>query len=199
MTDRPAEEVRRPATARPRRAEVDVAAEDIPSDNELFAIERGLVDLPRHSGAAIREDVDLGVVLALLHGRGPGYNFAGCPRWPASDAPLRLEQLANVMRQEREWPALVVADTVSQPDELPAVLADAGWVEIERERILWVKDPPGVPHLDPALRIEAVTPRSVGIYERVERDIFGLAEDFAAQRTAGLSYSISAGWSRAYL
>ena len=54
-------------------------------------------------------------------------------------------------------------------------------------------------NLDPSLRLEAVTSRTAAAYEQLEREIFGLPADFAPQRTAGLSYSVSSGWLRAYL
>lgn len=193
------EPVNRPTTTRPRGGAVLAVDQDSPTDDELAAIERGLVGLSRHSGAEVREERDLGVVLSVLRGRGPGYNFCGCPRWPEAEVDDRLAGVQSVMRAEREWPTLVIADGVSVPDGLSERLTTAGWVEIERERIMWTRAAPGVPHLDPSLRIEAVTPRSAAEYERLEREIFGLAEDFAAQREAGLSYSLSAGWLRAYL
>lgn len=194
------EPVNRPTTARPRISAASAAADqEPPTDDEWTAIERGLVELTRHSSAVIREEAELGVVLAILRGRGPGYNFAACPRWPRGEVGARLARLDNLMRDELEWPALMVAERVSQPADLIDRLVSAGWVEIERELIMWTREPPGVPHLDPLLRLEAVTSRSAAHYERVEREIFGLGEDFAAQRTAGLSYSLSAGWLRAYL
>jgi ribosomal protein S18 acetylase RimI-like enzyme len=194
------EPVNRPTTARPRAGAASAAADqEPPTDDERLAIERGLVELTRYSSAVIREEPELGVVLAILHGRGPGYNFAACPRWPEAEVGDRLARLEQVMHEEGEWPALMVADGVSQPADLTDRLGPAGWVEIERELIMWTREPPGVPHLDPLLRLEAVTSRTAADYERVEREIFGLGEDFAAQRTAGLSYSLSAGWLRAYL
>jgi ribosomal protein S18 acetylase RimI-like enzyme len=199
VSDQPPIEVKRPATARPRGGVVLAADEEPPTDEELAAIEHGLVELPRYSGAVVREELELGVALAILRGRGPGYNFAGSIRWPEAEVGDRLQRLEELMRAEREWPALILADGVSSPASLAAELTAAGWVEIERERILWTRLAPGVPHLDPRLRIEAVTSRSAADYERVEREIFGLGEDFESQRTAGLSYSVSAGWLRAYL
>ena len=199
MTDLPPDEVRRPATARPRGGRPDATEQQPLTDDELAAIERGLVELPRHSGAEIRDEPDVGMVISILRGRGPGYNFAGCPRWPRGEVADRLGLLERLMRGEREWPALVVADGVSQPPALASELAAAGWIEVEREQTMWTRKAPGVPHLDPSLRIEAVTPRTAEKYERLEREVFGLADDFAAQRTAGLEYSLSAGWLRAYL
>jgi len=198
VTDQPPEIVR-PASARPRGQPAAAADQAPPTDAELAAIERGLVDLPRFSGAAVGADATLAASLSLLPGRGPGYNFAGCARWSEAEVTGRLASLAEAMQSAREWPALIFADGVTTPLDLPARLDAAGWVEIERERIMWTRTAPGVPHLDAALRLEAVTSRTAAAYEALERAIFGLPADFASQRTAGLSDTISAGSLRAYL
>jgi ribosomal protein S18 acetylase RimI-like enzyme len=198
VTDQPPEIVR-PASARPRGQPVAAVEQEPPTDAELAAIERSLVDLPRFSGAEVRPVSKLAATLALLPGRGPGYNFAGCARWSAAEVTSRLAALAEAMQAAREWPAVLVADGVTKPLELPAELHAAGWVEIERERIMWTRTAPGVPHLDAALRLEAVTSRTAAAYEVLERDIFGLPADFAPQRAAGLSDSLSAGSLRAFI
>jgi ribosomal protein S18 acetylase RimI-like enzyme len=199
VTDQPPGQVVRPATARPRGQPATVEEQEPPTNQENAAIERGLVELPKFSGAEVGDEEELGALVAILRGRGPGYNFAGCERWSAEDTAGRLEALAGAMERIGEWPALLVAEGVSEPVDLPTRLDAAGWAEIERERIMWTRSAPGVPHLDPSLRIEAVTSRTAADYEAVERQIFELPADFATQRTAGLSYSISAGWLRAYL
>ena len=199
MTDQPGNEVIRPATARPRGQVATAAEQQPPTDQERLAIEHGLIELPKFSGGEVSDESDLGATVAVLRGRGPGYNFAGGARWTAQETSSRLAALSAAMHSVGEWPALLVTDGVSQPLDLPAHLAGAGWVEIERERIMWTRTPPGVPHLDPSLRIEAVTSRTAADYEALERQIFDLPADFATQRTAGLSYSISAGWMRAFL
>jgi len=199
VSDQQPVEVVRPATARPRGQPATATDQEPPTPDESAAIERSLLDLPRFSGGEVGDELDLGVGLAVLHGRGPGYNFAARPRWSAEETAGRLAALVQAMESIGEWPALLVADGLSQPADLTTRLAAAGWVEIERERIMWTRTAPGVPHLDPSLRIEAVTSRTAADYENLEREIFELPADFAAQRTAGLSYSISAGWMRAYL
>jgi ribosomal protein S18 acetylase RimI-like enzyme len=200
VTEKRPSQILRPATARPRGTAAAAAAEQAPpTPAELRAIEQGLVELPRHSGASVDHQPELAAVLALLRGRGPGYTFWGCPRWSASETPARLQAIDRRMRRLGEWPALLVADGVSQPANLVELLAQADWVEIEGERVMWTRLAPGVPHLDPALRIEAVTARSAAVYEAVEREVFGLPADFAGQRTASLANSIEAGSLRAYL
>jgi ribosomal protein S18 acetylase RimI-like enzyme len=56
-----------------------------------------------------------------------------------------------------------------------------------------------VPHLDPAIRIEAVTPNAVATYEAVEREIFGVAPAEARDRVPALERGIASGSLRAYL
>jgi ribosomal protein S18 acetylase RimI-like enzyme len=199
VTDLPGGEVERPATARPRGLGATAAQQEPPTDQEKVAIEGGLIELPKFSGGEVGNEADLGVTVAVLRGRGPGYNFAGGARWTEQETASRLAALSAAMHSIGEWPALLVADGVTQPADLPARLTGGGWVEIERERVMWTRSAPGVPHLDPSLRIEAVTSRTAADYEALERQIFDLPADFATQRTAGLSYSISAGWMRAFL
>jgi len=199
VNDQTPAEVIRPASARPRGQPSTATEQESPTPDESSAIERSLLELPRFSGAEVGDESDLAAALAILRGRGPGYNFAACVRWSAEETAGRLAALAQAMESVGEWPALLVVDGVSQPADLPDRLSAAGWVEIERERVMWTRAAPGVPHLDPSLRIEAVTSRTAADYEQLERDIFELPADFAAQRVAGLSYSISAGWLRAYL
>jgi ribosomal protein S18 acetylase RimI-like enzyme len=199
VTDQPPAEVLRPATARPRGQPATAAEQEPPTPDEYAAIERSLIELPKFSGGEVGEEEELGLSVAILRGRGPGYNFAGGARWTADETSGRLSALAGAMHSIGEWPALLVADGIAQPPDLTAHLTTAGWVEIERERIMWTRTAAGVPHLDPSLRIEAVTSRTAAEYEAVEREIFDLPADFANQRAAGLSYSISAGWMRAYL
>jgi ribosomal protein S18 acetylase RimI-like enzyme len=199
VTDQPGAGVVRPATARPRGQPAAAAEQEPPSDQEQAAIEHGLIELPKFSGGEVGDESELGLTVSVLRGRGPGYNFAGGARWTADETASRLAALSAAMHSIGEWPALLVADGVTQPLDLPAHLTGGGWVEIERERIMWTRTAPGVPHLDPSLRIEAVTSRTAADYEAVERQIFDLPADFATQRVAGLSYSISAGWMRAFL
>lgn len=202
MTDEERAPIARPATARPRGAPQDGGDgvdTDPPTPAELAAIERGFATLPRYSGAEVEEVPALAAVLVRLPGRGVGYNFCAGPRWTDDDALARLAGVARLMRSAGEWPALVDAEGVSQPAGLRAVLAAAGWFELERERMMWTRTPPGVPHLDPSLRLEAVTARSAAEYERLEREVFGLPEEFAGQRTVSLTAAVERAQLRAYL
>lgn len=190
--------VRRPATARPRTgaAEGDVRP---PGADELAAIERQLAELPRFSGASVSDDGELGCVLVSRPGRGPGMNFAAAPRWEARDVERRLAALEERFRAQGEWPALLVAEAVSRPAALESSLVRAGWIELERERIMWSRRPPVVPHLDPSTRLEAVTRRSAVEYEALERLVFGLPAAHAGERAELLAEAAAAGRVRGFL
>ncbi len=59
--------------------------------------------------------------------------------------------------------------------------------------------PPSFPHLDPALRIEAVQPRSVATHESLERSIFGIAASHAERRRDRLLANLDDGRLRAWI
>jgi ribosomal protein S18 acetylase RimI-like enzyme len=192
--ERPA--LRRPPTARPR---ADTApAVDAPSHVELEAIERQLAVLPTYSGATLDEVPELEVLLVRRPGLGTAMNFATHLRWPQAEAGRRLALLEERQRSAGEWPALLTADGLTEPADLPTWLAATGWVEIESERVMWTRRPPRVPHLDPQLRIEAVTRRSAVDVERLERDVFGLAAERAAERSEQLAAAVEEGRLRAF-
>lgn len=188
---------RRPATARPRQdSDHDQAP---PSREELEAIERQQASLPIHSGATMSDEAGLGASIVRQPGMGPGLNFATCIRWGADDVSDRLRALREHMQQEGDWPALVVAEGLSEPPDLPRWLEANGWVDLERERVFWTRHPPVVPHLDPSLRVEAVTRRSAVEFEQVERLVFGLPDSRAAERAEQVLAAVEAGGLRAYL
>jgi ribosomal protein S18 acetylase RimI-like enzyme len=188
---------RRPATAR-RRQRPDHDAPP-PTRAELEAIERQLAALPLHSGATLGEQPELGALIVRQAGMGPGLNFAARIRWPADGVADRLRALSEHMRAAGEWPAVVVAEGLTEPGDLSLWLASNGWVELERERVMWTRLAPVVPHLDPTLRLVAVTRRSAAEFEQVEREVFGVAPNRAADRTERVAAAVEAGELRAYL
>jgi N-acetylglutamate synthase len=188
--------VRRPDTARRRGAGEEASA---PTAAELLLIERQLARLPELAGAQVADVADLGGLLVTLPGRGPGYNFAACVRWTAADVPARLTALRRRFGAAGEWPTLIVAEGLTEPAGLAERLAAEGWVELERERIYFARSQPTVPHLSPALRIEAVTARTAAECEQIEQRVFGLAERHADSRARNLARAIDAGALRAYL
>lgn len=193
--------MRRPATARPRQRGPEIAEEPRaqPTEAELLAIERHLADLAVFGGAVAREEPQLGARLVSFPGRGPGLNFAASVRWDEADVSSRLARLEDTMRSAGEWPSLVFAEGLTEPADLGGRLAAAGWVEIERERVMWTRRPPLVPHLDPSLRVEAVTPRTAAVQQSLEQDAFGLPDTRAAERLERLAVAVDGGELRGFL
>jgi ribosomal protein S18 acetylase RimI-like enzyme len=103
------------------------------------------------------------------------------------------------MHSAGEWPSLVVADGLTQPPDLAQRLAAAGWVEIEHERVMWTRRPPLVPHLDPSLRVEAVTPRTAAMQQGLEQDAFGLPDARVPERLERLATAVWSGAIRGFL
>jgi ribosomal protein S18 acetylase RimI-like enzyme len=190
--------IRRPGSVRPRGGRPEEEWQP-PGVAELQLIERQLALLPRFSGASSEQRPDLDALLVSLPGRGPGYNFAACLRWPEEHAEARLEALGRLFVERGEWPALVLAEGLSEPPGIVGLLATRGWVELERERIHVVRERPTVPHLGPSLRLEAATGRSAHEVQQVEQQVFGLAERFTAARIEHLARNLEAGTLRAYL
>lgn len=150
-------------------------------------------------GAELTEDPDLGVELVRFPRRAPALSFATCVRWPAGEFAARLATLVERMRSAAEWPQISVAEGVSQPLDLATRLSDAGWVRIAGERIMFTRHAPVVPHLDPGLRIEAVTPASALECVRLEVANFGLPETDIGERAERLALLVAAGAVRGYL
>jgi ribosomal protein S18 acetylase RimI-like enzyme len=189
--------LRRPETARPRSDRgAEMAALTL---DELAAIERQLVSLPEFSGATVADDDDLAAVTVTHPGRGPAQNFVGCMRWTEAAVASRVAAVERRMRSHGEWPSVLVAGGVSRPPSLDDRLSAAGWMRLEAERVMWTRRPPVVPHLDPTTRLEAATRRSAAEYERLEREIFGLQEVHAAERTERLAEAVESTGLRAFL
>ena len=198
MTEgRPTTPTRRPATARPRP---DPSRErpEPPSPEELAAIERHLVELARLSGARVEADRS-GALLVLHPAYGLGLNYATQVRWSEGDWEERLADAADRLAALGERPQLLVAEGSTTPPGLAQRLLASGWRRIATETVLWTRRAAVVPHLDPSLRIEAVTSASAALYEQVEREIFGVPGVLADERTRRLVEATEAGAVRAYL
>jgi ribosomal protein S18 acetylase RimI-like enzyme len=191
--------ISRPPDARPRSDHERSAEEpDPPSPAELAAVERQLVRLAELLGASATEDRSLGGLFVEWPGRGPAFNHLSRVRWRDPLQP-RLEALRSRLAHGGNPAAIVVAQEVTRPAELGARLVEDGWLPLVRERVMWTRRAAVVPHLDPTMRVEAVTRSSAPEYERVEREIFGLSASDAPQRVEALAGSIEAGTQRAYL
>jgi ribosomal protein S18 acetylase RimI-like enzyme len=150
-------------------------------------------------GASVERDEALGVAMASHDRRGAGLNFAACVRWPATEVGERLAVVETRMRAAAVWPQIVVSDGLSQPPDLAERVRAAGWVPLGSERIMWTRHASVVPHLDPGLRIEAVTPASALECVTLEAAAFGLDPDAIEESADLLGRAVASGQTRAFM
>jgi len=214
---RPSSPVRRPDDARPRSADEHVhddaraaahaeahgiapPASVAPiTHDELAKVQRDLVSLPVHAGARLVEDAELGVLRIRLPGGGAVMDYAAMPRWSPADWRRSLDEVTRRMRADGSWPSLLLADRLDRPPGLERAVRDLGWRRISAESVLWVGHASVVPHLDRALRFEAVQPRTVADHEEVERRVFGADPSRAEARRRELATALAGGRLRAFL
>jgi ribosomal protein S18 acetylase RimI-like enzyme len=194
---RPEAPTRRPDTARPR-GDGEPAIEP-PSVEELERIQRHLCSLAGEAGAEVRAEPALGALIVRRPGGGPEVNHVAMPRWSTEGWREALARACAALAADGAWPSLLVADRLDRPIGLAGALAAAGWRAVRAESVLWVGRAAVVPHLDPALRIEAVQPRGVTEHERLEREVFGLPEGLAEGRRAAIADAIGSGRVRAFI
>lgn len=199
MTDTSDRSPRRPATARARSDVADSDAGAPPTSGELQAMEWERTRWVTLLGASVERDDVLGVAWSTHPGRGAGLNFASCVRWPAADVLARLAEVESRMRAAGVWPQVVVSDELTEPRDLSVRLRDEGWVPLGSERLMWTRHPSVVPHLDPGLRIEAVTPATALECTRLETDAFGLDVRAIEESAELLGHAVSSGATRAFL
>jgi ribosomal protein S18 acetylase RimI-like enzyme len=170
-----------------------------PSAAELAAIEVHLASLPLHSGASVRRNDDLDMLLVESPEPGVGYGYGAVVRWPGQEWTERITAFEHAQRNAGAWPSLLVAQDLAQPADLDARLAARGWASVAEETVLWTRRPSVVPHLDPALRIESVTERTAPEHEALERRIFGLSTSGRDSRIDSVRAGLAAGTLRGYL
>lgn len=191
---RPRTPTKRPDTARPRTSGKDV---DIPpTPAEIAAIERHLASLPVHSGGRLVDDPALGVLMVRAAGGEHSLDYGALARW--TEPAGMLDAVEARFREVGAWPCLLVARETA-PDGLIEDLERRRWHPVAPEHVLWTRDAVTVPHLDPDLRVEAVTPRSMSEHLELERVIFGLPEVATAARLEGLATGISDSTLRAFI
>lgn len=190
---------RRPATARPRQdAEVDAAAAP-PTPDELESIESNHMDFARAAGAEVLDDPDLGASLIRHPDSRPRFNFVARVRWQSEEVPHRLAAIERRMRSDDRWPSIVVSEGLTEPPNLTELLLSADWKRLTSERIMFTRHAPVVPHLDPGLRVEAVTAASALEFLRLEAANFGLPAESLAQQADRLAQSVASGAIRGFL
>lgn len=189
----------RPDSARPRVDAPETDAGTAPSPDELQAIEWERTRWVTLLGASVEPDDALGVAWATHPARGAGLNFASRVRWPAADVESRLAAVDARMRAAGVWPQVVVADGLSEPHDLDARLRAAGWVPLGSERLMFTRHASVVPHLDPGLRIEAVTPSTALECATLETAAFGLDPDAIDVSAGLLALAVESGATRAFI
>lgn len=187
---------RRPATARPRRS--DPGASEPPTDDELAAIERQLARLSEQAGAALSRDEQLGLTWVRF-GRGTALDYATGFEWTPDQARRGLPVVAQRMREAGAWPTVVVDETNDDRMGLTSVLAEVGWLRVAAERTMYTRQAAVVPHLEPDLRVEAVTPDSAVECVRLETLVFGLPAEQLPLRVERLADSVRRAQLRAFL
>jgi len=190
---------RRPETARPRQDveyEGDMAP---PSSAELEAIEQSQLDWMRLLGAEVIDDAGLNAVLIHHNEPGPGFNVTARIRWSPDDVTTKLAALEERMRAEGRWPSIIYSEGLSKPGNLPEQLAAAGWIRANGERIMFNRHAPIVPHLDPGLRVEAVTPATTIETARLEAEAFGGTPEWVEARAVVLAKAVESRAIRAFL
>lgn len=170
-----------------------------PGPAELSAMELGLARLVELAGATRSDDPALAATLVTRPGRGPAFNHATHLRWTAKDWRARAAAAAARLRDVGEVPVLVVAEGLTEPPDLVERLRGDGWLEIGGELAMWTRRAAAVPHLEGALRLEAVTAARSDEYEAVERAIFGVSSAEADDRRRTIRAGLEAGSTRFYL
>jgi ribosomal protein S18 acetylase RimI-like enzyme len=190
----------KPASARPRQdATVEHDAALPPSVDELDAIERHRINWVTLIGGTVEDDPELGAVVVTHDRPGSGLNFVAGLRWQPEEVADRLAKVVSLMRERGTWPSVAVCDGVSQPADIATRLKAAGWIPLGNERIMWTRHPAVVPHLDPGLRVEAVTPVSALEAVRLETAVFGLMPDAIGESAELLARSVSEGTTRGFM
>ena len=189
---------RRPTSARPR-TDTEHESTAPPNRAELEAIEHQQIEWSALLGAELVEDPYVGAVLVRHRDPGPGFNLATHIRWPDDAVKERLDEIERRMREAERWPSIVVADGLSEPPDLASHLRAAGWSLIGTELTMFARHAPVVPHLDPGLRVEAVTPASALESAELEGTVFGLPAFALGEQAERLARAVERGQVRGFL
>ncbi len=191
--------VSRPASARPR-SDADEHVPSLPaSDDELAAIEMHRVRWAELLGATVEDDAALSGTMVSHSAPGSSLNYVANVRWRGDEVGARLGQVVSMMSERNAWPSVVVCEGLSKPDDVSARLGAAGWLPVSSERIMITRHAAVVPHLDPGLRVEAVTVATALDCVRLETEVFGLLPEAMGESGELLAHSVADGTTRAYL
>ena len=141
----------------------------------------------------------LGGQLVTHSAPGSSLNYVAGVRWTESDTEAHLAAVVDAMSDQGAWPSVVVCDGLTTPSDLDARLHAAGWLPVFNDLNMWARHPAVVPHLDPSLRVEAVTPVTALDAVRLEREVFGLMPDEIGEQAELLAHSVAEGTTRGFL
>jgi ribosomal protein S18 acetylase RimI-like enzyme len=170
-----------------------------PSADELAAMESDRIGWAALLGAKIEEAPELGGLLVTHSAPTSTLNYVARVRWSAADFERSLEHVVSEMSDRGLWPSLVVCEGLTEPPDVADRLRAAGWISVFSDRMMYTRHPAVVPHLDPTLRVEAVTPASALEAIRIETQVFGLMPQEIGEQAELLADSVAAGTSRGFL
>jgi ribosomal protein S18 acetylase RimI-like enzyme len=170
-----------------------------PSARELAAIEQSQLDWAVVAGAEVADDPALEATLVRHSSGRPDFNLATRVKWAADDVPARLEALRGRMDAHGAWPTILISHGLTEPVDLAHRLEAEGWKRVRGEQIVYTRHAPVVPHVDPGLRVEAVTPKSAMDSARLEAEAFGEPHEGTEARAALIARSVESGAIRGFL
>jgi ribosomal protein S18 acetylase RimI-like enzyme len=191
--------VSRPASARLRADQVEHTAMAPPSDVELAAIEDDRIGWSQLLGATVEVEPALGGRLTTHAAPGSSLNVLAGLRWTADDFDVRLRRVVKSMSDHGVWPSLIVCDGLTTPTDVGERLRAASWLPVFSDRLMFTRHAAAVPHLDPELRVEAVTPATALDSVRLETEAFGLLPEAIGESAELLADSVAAGTTRGFL
>jgi ribosomal protein S18 acetylase RimI-like enzyme len=192
--------ISRPASARPRSdTSTEHGAALPPTAEELLAIEEHRIAWAAMLGATIEEAPELGGLLVTHAAPTSSLNYVARIRWTADDLDRNLAHVVEIMSDRGAWPSLVVCDGLTEPSAIGERLKSAGWIPVFGDLNMWTRHPSVVPHLEPTLRVEAVTPATALDAVKIETEAFGLMPQEVGESAELLAHSVADGSTRAFL
>jgi ribosomal protein S18 acetylase RimI-like enzyme len=192
--------VSRPASARPRSdSSTEHGAAAPPTIEELIAIEDHRISWGGMLGATIENAPELGGRLVTSTAPASSLNYVAGIRWRASEFDQRLAAVVSTMTDRGLWPSLIVCEGLTEPADIGDRLRGAGWLPVFDDRHMWTRHPAVVPHLEPRLRVEAVTPASALDAVKLETEVFGLMPQEIGEQAELLADSVADGTTRGFL
>jgi ribosomal protein S18 acetylase RimI-like enzyme len=157
------------------------------------------IDWARMLGATVEAAPDLGGSLVTHPAPTSSLNYVAAIRWRSEDFDANLGRVVLTMSDRGLWPSLIVCDELTEPSDIAERLHAAGWIPVFGDRTMYTRHAAVVPHLDPRLRVEAVTPASALDAVNIETSAFGLMPQEVGEQAELLAHSVADGTTRAFL